>query len=460
MAQVKRPVSELTDPGLTNKSMWNIAFSLSWPAAIESLFVGLVDVVDTAMVSSLGTAAVAAVGLTSQPKRILLCFILAINVGATAIVSRRMGEKNEEAANRSMRMFLIISALFSLVLYTLGFVFAEPFMAFSGAKPDTIGPATDYFRYLVIGQFFQAISLTISACQRGAGNTKLAMRINVMANVVNVIFNYLLIYGKFGFPALGVRGAAIAASLGSVVAFGMAVFSITGNKKSVLKLRRGQGLWWDKTLLPSFWTVSSSAFLEQFCMRLGIFIYTLLIANLGTDLFATHQVCMNITNLFAYTYDGFAIGATTLVGQCMGADQPSFAERYAAICSKLSYLSATVIAAVLIIFRHPIIAAFSDKEVVIASGGALLIIIGLFSHACAGSVVYAGALRGAGDTKAVAMVTFYGTTILRPLLGWLLCYPVGLGLVGAWIGFGAIHYLRWVFNWWLFRRGRWKTIRL
>lgn len=433
---------------------------LAWPAAFEALFLGLVDLVDTKMVSDLGITAVAAVGLTSQPKRLLLMFILAINVAATAVISQLTGRKDQEGANRAMHQFLILSAIASALLYSVGFLFARPFMFLCGAEADTVGMATTYFRILVVGQFIQALGLTINACQRGVGDTKVAMITNVSANVVNVVFNYLLIYGKLGFPRLGVAGAALATSLGSVVAFLIALYTVTWKKKSKLRLRWDQ---WklEREFLATIRPITTNAFGEQFFQRMGMLIYVLIVAKLGTVAFGTYQICMNITNFECYTYDGFAIAATALVGQSVGAENPKLARRYAKWSVWLAYATAVAIGLPTILFRYQIMSLFEKEDpLVVSAGGASLILVAIGGLVCAGASTYAGALRGAGDTKTVAVCTLWSTTILRPIVSWVLCWGLGLELTGVWLGFLAGHVTRWIALKIHFDRGGWRGMAL
>ena len=439
----------------SRRQLASTVLKLAWPAAVEALFLGLVDLVDTKMVSELGITAVAAVGLTSQPKRLLLMFILAINVAATAVISQLMGRKDQEGANRAMHQFLILSAIASAVLYSAGFILAEPFMYLCGAEADTVGMATTYFRILVVGQFIQALGLTINACQRGVGDTKTAMVTNVSANVVNVVFNYLLIYGKFGFPRLEVAGAALATSLGSVSAFLIALYTVTWKKGSKLRLKWGQ---WklEREFLHTIRPITTNAFGEQFFQRMGMLVYVLIVAKLGTVAFGTYQICMNITNFECYTYDGFAIAATALVGRSVGAENHELARRYAKWSVWLAYATAVAIGLPTILLRYQIMALFDGDPLVVSAGGASLIIVGIGGLICAGASTYAGALRGAGDTKSVAVWTLWSTTILRPIISWILCWGLGLELTGVWLGFLAGHVTRWIALKIHFDRGSWK----
>ena len=303
-------------------------FRIAWPAALEALLIGMVDLVDMAMVSSLKLTAVSAVGVTSQPKRILLMFTLALNVAATALVSRRIGAGEKKKANHCMHQFLWVSILMALVLYALGFLFAAPLMKLSGANSETLKDAVDYFRILVIGQIPQAVSLTINACLRAEGKTRVTLLTNTAANVVNLIFNYFLIQGNCGFPRLAVKGAAIATSMGSFAAFLISLCSIRRGNGGILHLDwKQEPRRLDVPLLKGAWNVAFSAFHEQFFQRLGIFAFARIAASLGTVEFAIYQFIMNLANLQGYTYDGFASAATALTGQSLGMKAPERAQQ-------------------------------------------------------------------------------------------------------------------------------------
>ena len=155
--------------------------------------------------------------------------------------------------------------------------------------------------------------MTINAAQRCAGNSKISMRTNLAANGINVVFNYLLIGGHFGFPRLEVAGAAIATALGCFIAFLMSVQSLVSPKAAPADIGKLAAQLGDPGAGRR--GPSPSAFVEQLCMRLGFFLYALIVAGLGTKMFATHQICMNICNICFSCYDGFAAAAAALVGQ-------------------------------------------------------------------------------------------------------------------------------------------------
>ena len=443
------------------RELFRVTCSIAWPAAVEALLVNIVELVDMAMISRLGLSAVAAVGLTIQPRRILLMPVLALNTGASVLVSRRMGEGCPEDANRCMRQFVLLCVVVSALVYGGGFCLARPFMRFSGADADTLRDSVVYFRILMAGQLLQSVSLTVNACLRAAGKTRVSMTTNLAANLMNVVCNYLLIFGNLGFPRWEVAGAAAATALGSLSALLISLWSVRRGAGGVLFLPLAPAAWRiEPQKLLAVRGIVFSAFYEQLCQRIGLFLFTRLAASLGMVEFALYQIVMNIANLQGYTYDGVATAATALTGQSLGAGKEELAERYNRISLGIGYGIAAVIGVGIVLFRQELLGLFVKEADVAAAGSRLLLLVEAGSLPCCGAVVCFGALRGAGDTKAVARVTLIIVALIRPALSWGLCYPLGLRHMGIWAGYLAAHILRWYAIRSHYRRGEWKAIRV
>jgi len=441
------------------RQVYKNAIDMAWPSAIEAVLVGLVSSIDIMMVGSLGASAIAAVGITNQPKFILLAIIFSLNVGVTAIVARRRGEKDREGANRCLRQALVICLMLSAILSVIGFTYARPLLLFAGAQADVIDYAVTYFRIIAIGNFFTSVSLTINAAQRGSGNTKISMRTNIVANIVNLTFNFLLINGHFGFPKLGVAGAAIATLLGNIVAFLMSLRSIT-KADGFLHIKFKSDWKLDKETVKSIMSISSSSFVEQICMRVGFLVTTMLVASLGTIAFATHQICMNIVNLSFTFGDGLGIGASALVGQNLGAKRPDLATIYSKTIQRIALTVGAILFILFIGGRYFLVGLFTNDDSIIQMGGKIMIIMAMMSPVQTVSVVIGGTLRGAGDTKFVAYSSLISIGIVRPLTTWLFCYPLGFGILGAWFSFMTDQCLRLFINSWRFKTGKWTKIRI
>lgn len=443
----------------TTREVYKNSFNMSWPCAFEAVLVSLVGSIDIMMVGGLGAEAIAAVGLTNQPKFVLLAMIFSLNVGVTAIVARRKGAEDFKGANSCLKQSIILSFIISLIMAISGYIFANEIMLFAGAGEDVINDSVAYYKILMVSIVFTSLSLTINAAQRGVGNTKISMRTNVVANIVNLIFNYFLINGVWIFPRLEVRGAAIATTLGSIVGFLMSVFSVYYNTR-ILDLR-GKGNWkFDKATMKVFLSISGSSVVEQVFMRIGFFSFAIIVAALGTIAFATHQICMNVINLSFCFGDGLSAAAASLVGQNLGAKRPDKAKIYGKTGQRMAFIVSTVLFFVFILARKQIIMLFNSEEHIVSLGGMIMIIIAFTTHAQTSQTVYNGCLRGAGDTKFVALISFISIALIRPGLAWILCFPVNLGLKGAWIALFADQTMRYILGKKRFDSGKWTKIKI
>ncbi len=441
----------------TSKSMYLSTYRIAWPSALEAVLISLIGSMDTIMVGSLGAGAIAAVGITNQPKYLVLSVIVSLNLGVTTIVARRKGENDIIGANRCLKQSMLISIILSVIASALGFAFSDPLMVFAGAGEDIIADASVYFRIIMIGNIFSCIGLTITAAQRGSGNTKISMITNLSANIVNICFNYLLIGGNFGFPALGVAGAAIATAIGGFVSLVIAVFSVArhGGFLSLFEY----GSWqFDSRTIKTLASLGSSAFVEQIFMRIGFFSYAKIVAGLGTVAFATHQIGMNILNFSFACGDGLSIAASSLVGQSLGAKRPDLAILYGKVTQRIALSVSAVLFCIFILPRREWIMLFSSEPEIISLGALLLIIIAFTCPFQTSNVVVSGCLRGAGDAKFVALVSFVSIGVVRPVATWLLCYPLGFGLLGAWFSLVIDQIIRLTCNYIRFSRGRWTKI--
>ena len=436
------------------------AFRVAWPSTLESFLVALVSVVDTIMVSSLGAAAIAAIGLTGQPKFICLAVFLSVNVAVSAIVARRKGEGDREGANRVLVQAILITVVLTVVITALALIFAEPVLRLAGTNEDTHELATGYFRIIVGCQFFNVLNMVINAAQRGVGNTKIAMRTNIVSNLVNIVFNYLLIGGNFGFPALGVNGAAIATVLGTVVASGMALRSVMHPDSFLYLFYNKRPVGFDRKTLGSIANIGSATLAEQLFLRFGFLMYTMVVARLGTNAFAAHQIGMNIITISFAFGDGLSVASVSLVGQSLGEKRPDLAKVYGGFCQRLGFLCSATVAFVYVVFGRDVFRLFSADPEILDYGAMIMDFVAVIVFLQISQVIYSGCLRGGGDTRFVALVSLISVACIRPLSGWLFVYPLGMGLFGAWLGLAIDQLLRLLLTMWRFKHDKWLKIKI
>lgn len=442
------------------RTAYSIFLRIALPSMAEMILVSLVGMVDTIMVASLGTVAISAVGLTGQPRMIALCVFFGLNAGLTAVVARRKGEGRQKDAGRTLRVMLLIILALSVLLSFLCWQFSDSMMRLSGAKEDTLRPASTYFRIIMLALPLNALTMAISAALRGIGKTKITMYINGTSNVVNVIFNYFLIGGRCGFPELGISGAAIASVIGIFVGFLIAVFALIG-KNSYFSMRfTGADFRFPREILKPVMMVSSNALLEQLCLRVGFLAFSRLVADLGTEAYAAHQICIQCLNLTFNMADGLGAAGTSLVGQKLGEGRPDLSILYGKVSQRISLFFALITAAAMALLRKQIVAIFSTDPLVVPLAETVMLLVAAFQPFQMSAVTVTGCLRGSGDTKFVAKVMMLCVTVVRPGLCALAIYVFHLGLYGAWFAMLGDIILRLVLVYLRFSSGKWALIKL
>lgn len=437
------------------------AFRVAWPAVLESFFVAFVGIVDSMMVSRLGAYAVAAVGLTTQPKFLGLALFIATNMAVSALVARRKGEGNREDANGVLVTAVCWVVLAAIAVSSICVLFASPIIRFSGSEADTHDSAVLYFRIIMGGMIFNVISLVINAALRGSGNTKIAMKTNVTSNVINIIFNYLLINGNFGFPALGIAGAAIATVLGTVVACMMSIRSLLKSDSFVsLQFISQKKVRPKKKYAAALFGIASNTFIEQVFIRIGFMMVSVMAAKLGTSAFAAHQVGMNIMSLSFSFGDGMQTAAVTLIGQSLGQKSPALAKKYGTICQRIGNAISVVLSVLYLLLGRWFFGLYFTEPELIALGAQIMKAMVFIVLMQIAQVIYMGCLRGAGDVRFTTIASTICITIIRPAASYLFAYALGFGIIGIWVGVICDQISRLVLTSWRFRSGKWTGIQI
>ena len=444
------------------KEIFRETIRMAWPAILESFFIALAGLVDSYMVSSLGKEAVAAVGLTTQPKFMGYAVFIAMGVSVSALVARRKGEQKKDSANNIALSAYTLALILAVISSILFVIFAGPIISFCGSTKATHDAAVAYYRIIMGGMIFNCISMVVNSSQRGAGNTKITMRTNLTANVLNIIFNYLLIGGHFGFPALGVSGAALATVLGTVVGCIMSILSITKPDGYIsIPYMLAEKIRPTCAALKSLVHVGYSIFFEQVLMRIGFMATAIMAAAQGTEAMAAHQVGMNIMSLSFSFGDGLQSAAVALIGYSLGAKDPDMAKSYGKTCRIIGGCFSVCLALVYFFGARALYTAFFPGENAVIQYGIhimyIIIITVLFQIA---QVIYMGCLRGAGDTLYTAIASTISVTLVRTIASYFFGYTLGLGIEGIWLGVLADQLSRFTFASIRFRQGKWVHITI
>ena len=444
-----------------DKAIITEVFQMAWPAVCESFFIALAGMVDSLMVSSMGASAVAAVGLTAQPKFMGLALFFAMNVSVSALVARRRGEQKRDSANQILAAAIVFVILAAIVVSAVCVVWANQIISFCGSAEDTHAPAVIYYRIIMGGMIFNVLSMVINAAQRGSGNTVIAMRTNIVSNLVNIVGNYLLIQGHLGFPSLGIVGAALATVLGTVVACIMSFVSLM-NKDGFVSIPYLV----KNKIRPSMEPVSSivnlgtSVFIEQVLMRVGFMSTAMMAAKMGTNALAAHQVGMNILSLTFSFGDGMQVAAVALIGRSLGEKKPQLAWQYGKTCQMIGLCISCILAVIYFFGGESLYHLFFEEQEIVDIGVEIIrmiIIIVLFQVS---QVIYMGCLRGAGDTTYTAIASTISVTVIRTGVSYLCGFVLGMGMVGIWMGVLGDQMARFFAAGLRFRQGKWTKIKI
>ena len=456
-------MEEIIDQKFNKTELRMNIFHIVWPVFIEvllgSLF-GMVDMMMVGRISEHAAQAVSAVGMTNQPVFLGLSFVQALNVGGTAIIARYYGAKKYKNISLVLKHVMLLAMVgFVLPISMLMIVLAPYVLSFLGADSSVIEVGSGYFRVIMLGFIFQSFSFTMTAALRGIGETKIPMRNNLIANSLNVLGNAVLIYGLFGFPVLGVTGAAISTALSNVIAMSLNLRYVL-SKKSVLYLDFKEKFEFRFEMMKDLIRIGLPTALEQLALRVGIISFLNIVSGLGTNVYAAHQISLNILNLTYSPAQAFGITASTLMGQSLGAKNEQLARIYTRMCQRIGFVIAIGMSLFIFFGSKTLAEFYSTNPEIIQNTMIALSIVAFVQPFQSHQLITSGALRGAGDTVWPLIAIFVGSIVIRVSLGYIFVNIIGLGLAGAWYAVFIDQFIRWLIILFRFRSGKWKNIRI
>jgi putative MATE family efflux protein len=283
----------------------------------------------------------------------------------------------------------------------------------------------------------------------------------MIANIVNVIFNYLLIYVNCGFPRWEVMGASLATIIGQFIAFFLAMGTLLKGR-NYIRLRLKDGFKPDREALGAITRIGLPALAEQAIMRVGMGTFTKIVTSLGTIVYATHMTCMNIQSMSFMIGQAIAVSATSLVGQSLGKRRPDMAQFYASRTRRIGLAISLLMGLVFFIFGRQIVALYvgddPESALIIELGAGILRMVALILPFQSSQFILAGSLRGAGDTRSIAIIIFITVLLVRPGIAGLTVKVFNWGLWGAWIALALDQALRSFLVLLRFNSGKWKTV--
>lgn len=446
--------------------MRKTVLNLAWPVVVQNLLMSMMLYVDTIMLGRYNPISLAAMGVNRPILMAIRLILMAIGIGTIATVARAFGECNQEKTKQQAVTSIWTGVIIGLVVSVGGFLLAPSMVNIyvdKTTQPELWYEAMSYLRIAISAFGFSYTFLVGSSVLRACGDTRSPMLIAIYVNIFNVIGNYCLIYGNFGFPELGILGSALSTALADVIE-GLLFFIIIFSKKSVIRiyLRDLFKVEWNnfKTLLK----VSLPAGLEPTIIQIGqLILYYTMIAKLGETAIASHQIVLSIESLSFMPGMGFAIACGALVGQNLGAKRVDLAESAYRESLKIALLIMTSFGILFAVFPQYLVGIFVNASEApdVAKLGALCLMIGAIEEPLIGwAMIHQGTLRGAGDTKSSAIVAFIGVWVVRLPMAYLFTTVFGWGLVGLWATMPIDWLVRSIAFRILYLKGRWKQIKI
>ena len=432
--------------------IWQLAF----PSILGNLSYAVVAMVQTKFVGELGAGALAAVGAGQRVFFAMQAILMAVSAGTTALVARAWGAGDYYEASRVTMASLALAGVFSVLVMVLGVLYARPVAGMFGLDPVTLDLAAENIRMLSWFNLAFAVTFILSAALRASGDAWSPLWIGSAVNLINVPLLYVFVFGHYGFPELGVAGAAAAAgvsfSVGGALLLGLWLMQ-------KFRIRHVSGGWWRRERLRRLLHIGYPAAFEQIVFQFGFFVFLILIGNFyGTEAFAAYNVGANMLMVCFMVGFGFSIAGSTLVGQHLGAGDHPGAERSGWRAGGYAMLSMGGLALPVLVFAPELADLFiGDEPLTVKYTVQFIYVMGAMMPLLAIEFAIGGALRGAGDTRFPLVATFIGLILVRCGLAAAFTWmelPVAwvyAALVGDYVVKGAMLIMR-------FKRGRWKTV--
>lgn len=448
---------------LNNENLYMNVFYLAWPIIIQSLLQVSIGTIDIKMVGSLGVDAISAVGTGRNIIMLIMVLVMAISTGTIAMISRFIGMGDYKSASESAGQSFFLSIVASAFMIPLGLLTNQWILSLLGVNDNVLILAKEYMAIFFVSIPFFLLNFMAKSIFQGAGDTKTPLIIDIIMNGLNVIGNFIFIFGIWIFPEMGVAGAAmgtlVARLIGAILGWGALMsgkFVVKVYLLDMIKPKWNIGKQILKIGLPTA--------LQGLSRNISSF---LLFAILARTIQADAAVPAFVigTNLNQYALmPGLAIGtaAATLSGMNIGADKLERANDTAKVCTILGTILMGILALVLAVFSTPFIKFFLEdsNQEVLQIGKTFLIIIGLSEPLHAVTITLSRTMQGAGYTKHPFLVTFVSWLLIRVSLSYLLALVFGLGSTGVWIGISISTAISGILSIIVFKRGHWKYVEI
>ena len=439
-----------------NRKLIKNIFQITLPAVFDLLAQTLIMALDMKMVSSLGPSAISSVGVGTAGMYALIPALIAVATGTTALLSRAYGADNKLDGKKAFAQSFFIAVPLGIILTIIFLIFSEQIINLVGnAKDMNLSDAILYQNMTVIGFPFLGVSIATFYAFRAMGENKIPMIGNTLALVLKVILNFLLIY----LFKWGIFGAALSTTLTRLFSAIFSIYLVFWSKKNWISLEL-KDLKFDYFTSKRILKVGIPAAVEQLGLRIGMLIFEMMVISLGNLSYAAHKIALTAESISFNLGFAFSFAASALVGQELGKGSSQKALKDGYICTIIAMIVMSTFGLLFFIMPQFLVSLFTNDKDVIELSTMALKIVSICQPFSGASMVLAGALRGAGDTKSVLLITYLGIFLIRIPITYLFLDVLNFGLAGAWIVMTIDLVIRSSLAFYIFRRGKWKYLQV
>lgn len=447
-----------TEQEFTSGSIRRAIFMLSVPMVLEMMMESIFFLVDAYFVSSLGANAIATVGLTESVLTLVYAIAIGLSMGVTAIIARRVGEKDIDGASQTAVQSILLGIVVALIISVIGILFPKEILDMMGAEQDLIDEGYRYTQVLLGGNVTIMLLFLINAVFRGAGDASVAMRVLIFSNVLNILLDPLFIFGFGPIPAFGVQGAAIATTIGrgSAVIFQLLILFYGWSKIKVAF----KDVIFRTSIMWNLIKVSLGG-IGQFIIGTSSWVFLMrMMAEFGSEVLAGYTIAIRVLMFTLMPCWGMSNAAATLVGQNLGAGKPERAEQSVWKTGKYNAWFMLAVSAFYLLFAEFIMKIFSHEPQIITYGSLSLRVIAAGYVFYAYGMVIIQSFNGAGDTKTPTVINFFCFWVFQLPFAYLAAIVLDWGAMGVLLAITFAEILIAVIGMIWFRKGAWKMVKV
>ena len=421
-----------------NKTIVTNLLNTSIPTIIAFLLSDVFTIVDTILIGaikneSIYAASLSAINISARVLLFISAISRGINVSSSTILSRYLATNDKEKIQSTLIHTIILNVfVISLPLVIICLIFAKPIILFIGNDPMIYEVGKGYYIAIIIGFSFSSFNNIMAFLTRAVGESKTTLKLETFANIFNIIGGIVLINGLWIFPKLNVTGAGIATLIYKIILFFLYI-KLLLKSNSKLKIDFKYKFKYDPQMIKNLLKIGLPGSTELLSIRGANIIFTKIIAYLGTTVLAAQQICMTIFNFLVEIGNALSVSVAPLVSKCIGEEKPKTARLYIKYSCLLSLIISTIVGLILVIFFQPILNLYTDSENIKLIVNTVLLVMILAQYVQNIRDVYAGGLRGIGDTKYIAKYTILADVILKLILAYMCIYILNLNLLSVWI---------------------------